>query len=124
MPTHDGLGVNQERVPALARQEPAGRSQQCAIAHPVDRALHLTAKDGDLVAKDEILKLDLPGSAIPGRQDTEQSTKHHVEERGEHDRDSVMRGRQGTSGARESDPEGTIEYLYPMPSTASCATSC
>jgi len=52
----------------------------------------LAAKDRYLVAKHEILKLDLPGGAIPGGKDAEQSTKHHVEERGEHSHDSVMHG--------------------------------
>jgi hypothetical protein len=57
VPAHDGLGANEERTPALAGQDPACCSQQCAIPHPVDGALHLTAKDRHLVTKDEDLDL-------------------------------------------------------------------
>jgi len=54
------------------------------------------------VAQHEILKLDLLSGAIPGGKDPEHSTKHHVEERGEHGRDSVTRVRLAASAPRIS----------------------
>jgi hypothetical protein len=80
VPAHDGLGVNEERTPAFARQHPACCSQQCAIPHSVDRALHLTAQDRHLVAQHEILKADLLDGAILGGEHAEQPTKQQVED--------------------------------------------
>ena len=92
VPAKQRLGANEERVPAVSRQDPACCGQERAVPARIHGALHLAAKDRYLVAKHEILKLDLPGGAIPGGKDAEQSTKHHVEERGEHSHDSVMHG--------------------------------
>ena len=63
--------------------------------------------------KHEILKLDLLVDAIPGGEDAEQSTKHHIEECGEHGRDSATHGRSGASGARETGPEGHDRVFAP-----------
>jgi hypothetical protein len=79
VPAHDGLGANEERTPALARQNPACCSQESAIRHPVDGPL----KDRNLVTKHEILKADLLDGALPAGEHAEQPTKQHVEERGE-----------------------------------------
>lgn len=65
------------------------------------------------MAKHEILKLDLPGGAIPGGKDGEQLTKYQVEERREHGRDSVTRGWLGASSACESGPEGRDRVFVP-----------
>ena len=80
VPAHDGLGVNEERTPAFARQHPACGSQQCAIPHPVDGAFDLTAKNHHLVAKHEILKADLLDGAILGGEHAEQPTKQQLED--------------------------------------------
>jgi hypothetical protein len=113
MPAKQRLGTHEERIPALAGQHAACGSQQCAIPHPVSGALHLTAQDRYLVAQHEILKADLLGGAIPEGKDGEQSTEHHVEERGEHGRDSVTHGRLGVSGARNRGPEGHDRVFVP-----------
>ena len=89
MPAQQRLGTYEERIPALAGQHAAGGSQERAITHPVDGALHLTAKDRHLMAKREILKADLLGGAILGGEHAEQPAKQQVEERAEHERDSA-----------------------------------
>ncbi|WP_165849409.1 hypothetical protein [Candidatus Cryosericum septentrionale] len=80
MPAKQRLGTNEERVPAVSRQDPACCSQQRAVPARIHGALYLAAKDRHLVAKHEILKLDLRVGAILGGEDAEQSTKHHIEE--------------------------------------------
>jgi hypothetical protein len=49
-----------------------------AVPAQVHGALYLAAKHRHLVAKHEILKLDLLGGAILGAKAAEQSTKHHI----------------------------------------------
>ena len=59
----------------------------------------------------EILEADLLGDAIPGGEHAEQSTKHHVEERGEHGRDSVTTAGWAPAVPRIMVRTGTIEVL-------------
>src|SRR5450756_897977 len=114
VPAHDGLGANEEHTPALTRQHPACGSQKCAVVHPVDGALHLTAKDGDLVTQDETLKANLLGGAILAGEHAEQPTKQEVEERREHGPDSVTHGWLGASSARDHGPDGHDRVFVPV----------
>src|SRR5450830_1333322 len=125
VPAQQRLGTHEERIPALAGQHPACGSQECAITHPVDRALYLTAQDRYLVAKHEILKADLLGGAILGGEHAEQPAKQQVEERREHGRDSVTHGWLGASSAQDHGPDRRDRVFVPhaLRSRISRATS-
>jgi len=80
VPAQQRLWTNEERTPALARQDPACCREQCAVPHPVDGALHLTAKDRYLMTEDKDLDLGRLIWPIARRQYAKQPAKNYIEE--------------------------------------------
>ena len=57
MPAHERVGRDEERTPALAREDPARGGQKRPVGGPKRGPRNLATQDGDLVTQDDDLEL-------------------------------------------------------------------
>ena len=64
VPAEEGLRSDQEGIPRLSPEQPAGRRKECLVGCTVDRTLHLPAEDSDLVSEHDVLEFRLSRRAL------------------------------------------------------------
>jgi hypothetical protein len=80
VPPKEGLRSDQERAPRISPKQPAGVGEERPIGCAVDRALHLPAEDGELVAEQRDLDLRLGRHAILRTKQAEEPVQEEIEE--------------------------------------------
>ena len=68
-----------------AWKDPARRGQERSVRGPVDRSLHLTAEDGELVSQDGGLQLGLLQGAFGRSEQTKDAAQEQIQQRRGHD---------------------------------------
>jgi hypothetical protein len=84
VPPQEGLGPNQERPPRLSPKHPARRGEERPVGCAVDRTLHLSAQDRDLVSQHGDLEFRLGRHAVVRTDQTEDPAQEEIEERADH----------------------------------------
>ena len=80
LPAHERVGRDEERTPALAREQPAGGGQERAVDGPKRGPRNLAPQDGELMTKNDDLELlELLGAAAK-RDKLQQSLQSDVEQ--------------------------------------------
>src|SRR2546428_9208650 len=85
VPPQQGLGPDQERLPALPRQNPAGRGKERPTGRSKDGSLHLPPEHGELVAQNRDLDVLVSLAPSAKSQELEESPEHHIEEGEDHE---------------------------------------
>jgi hypothetical protein len=79
MPAHERVGRDEERTPALAREQPARGGQERAVGGPKRGPSHLAPQDRELMTEHDDLKLlELLGAAGE-RDELKQASQRDVE---------------------------------------------
>jgi hypothetical protein len=79
MPVHERVGRDEERTPALAREQPARGGQERAVGGPKRGPRDLAAQDGELMTEhDDLELLELLGAAGE-RDELKQASQGDVE---------------------------------------------
>ena len=75
MPAHERVGRDEERTPALAREQPARGGQERPVGGPQRGPRNLAPQDGELMTENDDLKLlELLGAA--GERDELKQASH------------------------------------------------
>lgn len=84
MPAQDGLGRDEERSPALLRDEPRQGSDESPVRPGEPRTCDLAAKDRHLVAQHQDLGVLGDGVHVVDREDLDDATYQAIEEAERH----------------------------------------
>src|SRR5918996_2429748 len=117
MPTKQRVRTNEERRPALAAQQPAGRGQEYAVGLLQPRPGDLAAQNGQLVPEHHDLKLLEPTRAKAQPRDRKRATEQQIHKRDQQEAPST-RWRTGSTTlwpdlVQPSPEAGRDGFTYP-----------